>query len=73
MQFANEAASSMLNPPFCCECKHYRPEPGQGLCCKGVHHGTRAIPVVSAPTMRLDHWWGKDSCGKEGRHWEPKQ
>lgn len=58
----------MDNP--CETCRHYRSEPA--LCCKGVHHGTRLLPAVSAPTMRQARWWGKDACGPEGRHWEPK-
>ena len=57
----------------CPTCKHYLDEEDEGLCCKGVHYATRVLPAVSAPTMRQAHWWGKDSCGQDGRHWEKKQ
>ena len=73
MQFADQQEPALLQPPFCCECKHYQgDDEGEPMCFRGVHFGTARVTSVSAKTMRSDSWWGNEACGKEGRHWEEK-
>ena len=69
-----EYAPDDLQSPLCLDCRHYEdaPELVESLCHKGVHYGRALVGAVSAKTMRDDHWWGRESCGKEGRHWEEK-
>lgn len=55
----------------CPTCKHYLAEEEEGLCCKGVRWGTHSLSATSAKTMREDHWWGHQACGKDAKFWEP--
>ena len=71
MQYATDAEPALLQPPFCCDCKHY--EAGADLCHKGVHYGRAIVSCVSAHTMRSDSWWGNESCGTEGKYWEERK
>ncbi len=59
--------------PDCASCRHYQAAPAlpEPLCHKGVHYGKAVITAVSAKTMRHSGWWGNESCGEEGKHWEP--
>ena len=77
MQYAPDAEPAILQPPFCCDCKHYEPAPEGDMtadpqCRKGVRYGTARITAVSVKTMRDDHWWGTAGCQREGRFWEER-
>ncbi len=77
MQYAEDSASpAMLQPPFCCECKHYEPAPENRpdvdpQCRRGVTYGRHAVPTPSIVTMRDPHWWGNVGCGPDAQYWEP--
>lgn len=71
MQFVDQGTANMFNPPFCCECRYLRLEDGEHICQRPVHYGTKTI-MPHCSTARDAAWFGKDACGPEGRHWEPK-
>ncbi len=75
MQYAPDAQPALLQPPFCCDCKHYEPacDPeADPQCHRGVTHGRARVSSVSARLMRDDHWWGTEGCQREGRFWEER-
>jgi hypothetical protein len=66
-----EDRARLLNPPFCCECRHYLADEqlDEGYCQHPVHHAGKILaPAVS--TARHPTWWGREACGPEGRHYE---
>ena len=58
----------------CILCRHYwnNPQLAEEICRHGVTFGTHPVASASIRTMRDDHWWGKASCGEDGRFWEQK-
>lgn len=44
----------------------------EAVCRRGVTYGRHQVAAPAISTMRHDHWWGENSCGVDGKLWEPR-